>query len=152
MAPDGGDVVECFELAGQSLAAIIADTQTRRHDYNSDELTVCNGNEKADGFISGDIKEFLNGTRSFAQKFKTVSSKSLNVEVVDGYDVVVIGGGTSGAPAAIAASRQGAKTLVVEYLDGLAVWALSGLSQILHRYPQRLHRRNRQRYGGYGRL
>ncbi len=35
------------------------------------------------------------------------------------YDVVVIGGGTGGAPAGIAAARQGAKTLVVEQLTGL---------------------------------
>ncbi len=35
------------------------------------------------------------------------------------YDVVVIGGGTGGAPAGIGAARQGAKTLVVEYLHGL---------------------------------
>ena len=34
-------------------------------------------------------------------------------------DVVVIGGGTAGAPAGIGAARQGAKTLVVEFLDGL---------------------------------
>jgi hypothetical protein len=35
------------------------------------------------------------------------------------YDVIVIGGGTSGAPAAIAAGRRGAKVLLVEYLHGL---------------------------------
>ncbi|MDR1484979.1 MAG: FAD-dependent oxidoreductase [Planctomycetaceae bacterium] len=35
------------------------------------------------------------------------------------YDVIVVGGGTSGAPAAIAAGRQGAKVLLVEYLHGL---------------------------------
>ncbi|NCB05944.1 MAG: FAD-dependent oxidoreductase, partial [Clostridia bacterium] len=30
-----------------------------------------------------------------------------------------VGGGTSGAPAGIAAARQGAKTLVIEHLHGL---------------------------------
>ena len=39
--------------------------------------------------------------------------------VLGQYDVVVIGGGTGGAPAGIGAARQGAKTLVVEYLHGL---------------------------------
>ena len=35
------------------------------------------------------------------------------------YDVVVVGGGTAGAPAGIGAGRRGAKTLLVEYLYGL---------------------------------
>ncbi|MDR2644061.1 MAG: FAD-dependent oxidoreductase [Planctomycetaceae bacterium] len=35
------------------------------------------------------------------------------------YDVIVVGGGISGAPAAIAAGRQGAKVLLIEYLHGL---------------------------------
>jgi flavin-dependent dehydrogenase len=39
--------------------------------------------------------------------------------VLGEYDVVVVGGGTGGAPAGIGAARQGAKTLVVEHLHGL---------------------------------
>ncbi|MDR1491348.1 MAG: FAD-dependent oxidoreductase [Planctomycetaceae bacterium] len=35
------------------------------------------------------------------------------------YDVIVVGGGTSGVPAAIAAGRQGVKVLLIEYLHGL---------------------------------
>ena len=34
-------------------------------------------------------------------------------------DVVVVGGGTGGAPAAIAAARHGMKTVLVEFIDGL---------------------------------
>jgi flavin-dependent dehydrogenase len=34
-------------------------------------------------------------------------------------DVVIVGGGTGGAPAGISAARQGAQTLVLEYLHGL---------------------------------
>jgi pyruvate/2-oxoglutarate dehydrogenase complex dihydrolipoamide dehydrogenase (E3) component len=44
----------------------------------------------------------------------------------DAYDVVVVGGGTSGVAAAIAAARTGAKTLVIE-----RVGALGGLCQPL---------------------
>jgi len=47
--------------------------------------------------------------------------------VLGEYDVVVVGGGTGGAPAGIAAARQGAKTLVVEYLHGLGGIGTMGL-------------------------
>ncbi len=77
--------------------------------------------------ITGDIKEFLNGPRSFDQNYKTISSDQLALPVIEGYDVVIIGGGTSGVPAGIAASRHGAKTLVIEYLDGLGGVGTEGL-------------------------
>lgn len=44
--------------------------------------------------------------------------------ISDSYDVIVAGGGTAGVPAAIAAARNGAKTLIIErngYLGGTAV-------------------------------
>ena len=43
------------------------------------------------------------------------------------YDVVVIGGGTSGSPAALAAARSGAKTLLVEYLNVLGGVGTDGM-------------------------
>ncbi len=48
-----------------------------------------------------------------------IAEGSYGVPVVGDYDVVVVGGGTGGAPAAIAAGRQGARTLLIEYLHGL---------------------------------
>jgi NADPH-dependent 2,4-dienoyl-CoA reductase/sulfur reductase-like enzyme len=50
-----------------------------------------------------------------------------NLPVLGRWDVVVVGGGTSGAPAAIGASREGAKTLVLEYMDELGGVGTAGL-------------------------
>ncbi len=48
-----------------------------------------------------------------------VAQAEPELPVIASYDVVVAGGGTGGAPAGIAAARQGAKTLVLEFLDRL---------------------------------
>lgn len=68
---------------------------------------------------NGDVSEILTGLRPVDRDLKTIPSDSRTVPVLGNYDVVVVGGGTGGAPAAIAASRAGARTLVVEYLDGM---------------------------------
>jgi ribulose 1,5-bisphosphate synthetase/thiazole synthase len=49
----------------------------------------------------------------------TVTRPSMALPVIDRVDVVVVGGGTSGAPAAIAAARQGASVALVEQLPNL---------------------------------
>ncbi|MGN0846384.1 MAG: FAD-dependent oxidoreductase [Kiritimatiellia bacterium] len=66
-----------------------------------------------------EIREALNGLRPFDSNLPTVPSAAHGIPVLGEYDVVVVGGGTGGAPAGIGAARQGAKTLLVEYLYGL---------------------------------
>ncbi|MEE8450300.1 MAG: FAD-dependent oxidoreductase [Thermoguttaceae bacterium] len=65
-----------------------------------------------------EVKETLQGVRP-TQELPTIPQEARALPVLGRYDVVVIGGGTGGAPAGIAAARQGAKTLVIEYLHGL---------------------------------
>jgi len=77
----------------------------------------------------GDVREFLTGVRAI-QDLPTIPQEERSVPVLGRYDVVVIGGGTGGAPAGIAAARQGAKTLVVEMLHGLGgVGTLGAISK-----------------------
>ena len=77
--------------------------------------------------VSGDIGEALDGLRPTKQQVPTVPAEAGSIPVLGEYDVVVIGGGTGGAPAGIGAARQGARTLVVEYLHGLGGVGTTGL-------------------------
>jgi len=75
---------------------------------------------------AGDVREALVGLRPM-QELPKLPQEQRALPVIGKYDVVVIGGGTSGAPAGIGAARQGAKTLVVEYLHGLGGVSTVGL-------------------------
>ena len=66
----------------------------------------------------GDVSEKLFGVRP-TDELPGLPQDERALPVLGRYDVVVIGGGTAGAPAGIATARQGAKTLVIEYLYGL---------------------------------
>lgn len=57
----------------------------------------------------------------------SVESMGDALPIIGTYDVVVMGGGTAGAPAGISAARQGAKTVVLEYLHGLGGLGTLGL-------------------------
>lgn len=71
------------------------------------------------GFNSGDIRENLNGIQRTLTAPSKIHADEQAIPVLKEVDVVIVGGGTGGAPAGISAARQGAKTLVLEYLHGL---------------------------------
>lgn len=66
----------------------------------------------------GDIGELLDGVRP-SLNLGVVKSDQSQLPILGSYDVVVMGGGTAGAPAAMGAARNGASTLVIEYLHGM---------------------------------
>jgi flavin-dependent dehydrogenase len=65
-----------------------------------------------------DVREPLKGLRPIPPE-PLIASAERALPVLGQFDVVVVGGGTAGAPAGIGAARQGAKTLVIEYQHGL---------------------------------
>ncbi len=75
----------------------------------------------------GDVKETLAGVRPALRNLGSVPSPDRAVRVLGSYDVIVAGGGTAGAPAAIAASRGKARTLVLEYLHGMGGVGTQGM-------------------------
>ena len=76
---------------------------------------------------SGDVQEVLTGLRAVDEGRRTIHSPAQDVPVMAEVDVLIVGGGTSGACAAIAAARQGANVLVVEYQEGLGGVGTLGL-------------------------
>ncbi len=77
--------------------------------------------------VEGKVKvmEALGGLRPYDRFIarRTIPEAARELPLMGEYDVVVVGGGTAGAPAATAAARAGAKTLLVEYL-----YVLGGVS------------------------
>jgi ribulose 1,5-bisphosphate synthetase/thiazole synthase len=69
--------------------------------------------------VGGEIRQAHEGANLRQEGARTIAAEALGVPVIGEYDVVVVGGGTGGAPAAIGAGRRGARTLLVEYLHSL---------------------------------
>jgi FAD dependent oxidoreductase len=58
---------------------------------------------------------------------KSLNLKNTNIKLDDNWDVIVIGGGPAGCAAAIAAAREGSKTLLIEGMGCLGGMGTSGL-------------------------
>ncbi|MDR0520358.1 MAG: FAD-dependent oxidoreductase [Planctomycetaceae bacterium] len=81
---------------------------------------------KAGKNLSGTVRETEGNIKAFKKPSGWVTQQTEEIPVIGEYDVVVVGGGTSGAPAGIASARQGAKTLVLEYLHDLGGTGTAG--------------------------
>lgn len=99
---------------GTRLGAAVAEETKSLPAAQSPQLPA----SKSDAPVAGEVRESLAGMRP-VDKPVTLTQEARGLPVLGKYDVVVVGGGTGGAPAGIAAARQGAKTLVIEYLHTL---------------------------------
>jgi hypothetical protein len=102
------------ELVGERLKGLKTGTAVR----------VKQTKENATNY--GEIKEVLQPLRPLIHK-EFVDSPAGSLPILGQYDVVVLGGGVSGAPTAISASKHGARTLLLEYLHGLGGLGTLGL-------------------------
>ncbi len=100
-----------YMKTGERIGQLAADAA--KQVSGAGELTVFN--KSAGEAVKAEFKESLAGVRPEHAVKERVKIGDTSYPVLGEYDVVVVGGGTSGAPAAIGAARRGAKTLVIEY-------------------------------------
>jgi ribulose 1,5-bisphosphate synthetase/thiazole synthase len=107
---------------GERLGEIVGEKVKNRQSNGPVHVKPRKGNATT----YGEVSEVLKPLRPLIHQ-QVVESPAGALPVIGRYDVVVLGGGTAGAPAGIAAARHGAKTLVLEYLHGLGGLGTLGL-------------------------
>jgi hypothetical protein len=79
-----------------------------------------------ENLVAGDVGEILEGLRP-SLNMGEIMAEETSLPVLGIYDVVVMGGGTAGAPAAVGAAKKGAKTLVLDYMHALGGMGTTGM-------------------------
>ncbi|AQQ69790.1 putative FAD-binding dehydrogenase [Limihaloglobus sulfuriphilus] len=106
-------------LVGERIGRAAAKESSARVEIKMPEKADFLPQLPARGSNRGELREVLSGLRMTQAPQASIKSTERNIPVLGRYDVVVVGGGTGGAPAAISSARNGMKTLVVEYQNGL---------------------------------
>ncbi len=113
-----GGMIRIGERIGKEAASLAAST--------SQPASVKVNGKRSSNAVKGDVGELLGGIRpSLSQGL--IQSDATTLPILGNYDVLVMGGGTAGAPAAVGAARHGAKTIVLEYLHGLGGIGTAGM-------------------------
>ncbi|MDR2496031.1 MAG: FAD-dependent oxidoreductase [Tannerellaceae bacterium] len=105
-------------LAAMLVGSLLGDIIGRKAINIPDRGTSFVRHKAHDGYNYGEIGETLHPLRP-ARNMGYVASHDSALPILGSYDVIVLGGGTAGATAAVSAARQGVKTLEIEYLHGL---------------------------------
>ncbi len=113
-----GKIIRIGERIGNQAAIIASAAPTIKKPIIKGSV---NGN-----IVSGDVGELLEGLRP-SLNMGEVESEDTTLPVLAEYDVVVMGGGTAGAPAGVGAAQHGAKTLVLDYMHGMGGMGTMGM-------------------------
>lgn len=121
-----GGMISLGERIGKTAAGLAASLS------HASSVTI--RGKRMSNQVKGDVGELLGGIRP-ALSQGLIGSDATSLPVLGNYDVVVMGGGTAGAPAAVGAARHGAKTIVLEYLHGLGgIGTLGMVGRYYHGY------------------
>lgn len=101
------------------------------------QALLCTGEHA--GQIAAEMAESSDSPPKTTLETQTLAEPSRTLPVIEQVDVVVVGGGTSGAPAAIAAGRQGATVALVEMLPNLGGTASNRVNGYYWGVPWRSH-------------
>lgn len=103
--------IELAKKLGRSAVKTIPSSERE-----GDLHIICYGSEK---IPEGEIRTLHDALRPGDTVDMMIPFPSNEVPVLGSFDVIIAGGGTGGAPAAIGAARAGADTLVIEVTSGL---------------------------------
>jgi len=113
-----GKMIRIGERIGTDAAIIASNTATS----NNPKIK---GQPQTE-IVNGDVGELLEGLRP-SLNMGEITAEETTLPVLAEYDVVVMGGGTAGAPAGVGASKHGAKTLVLDYMHGMGGMGTMGM-------------------------
>ncbi len=113
---------DAFIICGARLGQLAAESAGRRSIAGN--LHVA-GNRYDTDFA--DSRELLNGLRPTDHPFRSVEADTKDLPVIAETEVLVVGAGTAGAPAALSATLDGARTLVIEPLHEIGGVMTAGL-------------------------
>ena len=123
-----GKMIRIGERIGNEAAFIASNTKAPKR-------LIAKGNSNL-SVETGDVGEFLDGLRPSLNLGEIVSEET-SLPILGEYDVVVLGGGTAGAPAGVGAAQKGARTLVIDYMHGLGGMGTQGMiGKYFHGYRE----------------